>query len=84
MARLAGQRRVRIELYGPFRYFSPTDDFPRFTDALSAVIDAIGENGLCSALGCSAVSRSGEDDRLWYLVFDVEQLEKLCRDIGAL
>jgi len=84
MAKLAGQSRVRIELYGPFRYFTSTEEFPRFTDALNTIIECMGIESVCRALGCIDFSRHSEDDRLWYLVYEVSKLEELCRDIEAL
>ncbi|NPA97046.1 MAG: hypothetical protein GXO32_05540 [Crenarchaeota archaeon] len=80
LARLAGQSKVRIELYGLFRYFSPSENFPRFMNALSYVKRCATLDDLRRALEFEDLEIDERDERLSRLVYRLSVLERLCSE----
>ena len=81
LARLAQQDRLRIELYGLFRYFSPSENFPRFMNALNYVIKCSSVDKLQEVLRFIKLERNEWDERLSKLLYKVEDLEDICKDL---
>jgi len=83
LAKAAGQERLRIELYGLFRYFSPSENFPRFMHAFEYASRCSSEDRLREALAFEEMQLDEEDERLSKLVYRVETIEGLCRELEA-
>lgn len=73
MTKLAGQRSVRMEFYGFFKHYVSSENFPRFVDAYSYLIEChVYEIGL---------SQAKIELKKQYLEIHIEDLEKLCLEI---
>ncbi len=81
LARTANQSKLRIELYGLFRYYSPSENFPRFMNALSYVLRCSSIKELKRYLGFEEFQLDESDERLSKLVFDLSKLEELCSSL---
>lgn len=78
LARTAGQRLLRVELYGLFRYYSPSENFPRFMNALKYLSQCSSMDRLRQEVGYEDLEVSQVDERLSRMVFRVDDLEALC------
>ncbi len=77
MAKLTGQRRIRLEFHGLFRHYTPSEEFPRFMNALNYVVKCSGIERLKKILRARDVVLEGD----MYVVYDFAEYEKMCREL---
>jgi hypothetical protein len=77
--RLTGQKRLRIDFYGLFNYYDPTDNFPRFMDAYSYAVKCAGQEKVNEVLEGEVI---GGSDTGYQISIPSEKYEKLCKQLG--
>lgn len=77
MAKLTGQTRVKLEFHGLFRHYTPSEEFPRFMNALSYVVKCGGVEKLKEILRARDVVLEGD----MYVIYDFVGYEKICREL---
>ncbi len=81
MLRLSEQPFLKLEFYGLFRYYTSSENFPRFMDAYSYVKRCRGLERVAEVLGCERIVENDEDERLSQLVFSTEKILEICSSI---
>ncbi len=75
MAGITGQRLVKVELRGLFRYYESTPNFPKFIQAYKYLDRCKGPEFIRDRIGFIA---EGE-----YAIFEIHELEDLCKAVEA-
>ncbi len=78
MASITGQKFVKVSFYGLFRYYEPTENFPRFSSAYEFLKSR--NVNLGEVIGIREVEVVEENGEL-HLVFKREVLERLCYEV---
>lgn len=76
MAKLTGQKRIRMEFYGLFRHYTPSENFPRFMDVFSYLLSCVGLDEVRRLLRAQDVV----PDEV-YAVYSYEEYAKLCQEV---
>ena len=78
IARLTGQKYVKISFHGLYRHYEPTENFPRFTNAF----ELLRSKGEISELLRIENLKVIEEDEEMHILIPLEVLEDLCLRIG--
>ena len=76
MIKLTGQKRLRLEFHGLFRHYSPTENFPRFMDAYSYILQCRDRELITDVLECEEIN-----EQELYIVFNSRKYEELCKEL---
>ena len=74
IARLTGQKYVKISFHGLYRHYEPTENFPRFTNAF----ELLKNKGEISELLRVKNLKVVEEDEEMHILIPLEVLEDLC------
>ena len=77
--RLTGQKRLRVDFYGLFNYYDPTDNFPRFMDAYSYAVKCVGQEKVNEVLEGEVIEGG---DTGHQIAIPSERYEELCKQLG--
>lgn len=75
---ITGQPKVKIALRGIYRAYTPSEEYPRFSDALKAALET--SPALLRDIGFEIIKDEGEE----YLTISSKDLRELCNKVSQI